>query len=176
MNNLQMLAIIIGGVTGLLSLPFLIMPGKTCEWVRDFPRSKFAAWVLTAVGVTWVTWLLFNTPLAWFDNYKPALYVLAPLFFMLMVNLMGDLLAPRALGGLLILVPDTIIEIARQRGLVLVTLAYLFVVIGIMLVLSPYLFRKSMAFWIVNNTRCRTFGSLGLGLGICIAVFGLLFY
>ncbi|MDD4872863.1 MAG: hypothetical protein PHR77_20105 [Kiritimatiellae bacterium] len=176
MNDLRMLAIIVGGAIGLLSLPFILSPGKTGEWIKDFPRSKFMAWILTAIGITWVTWLLFKTPLAWFDNYKPSLYVLAPLFFMLMVNFMDDLLAPRALGGLLILIPGPIIDIARQRGLLLVSLAYLLVIIGIMLVLSPYLFRKFMASWVENRTRSRIFGVVGLGLGVLMAVFGLLFY
>ena len=176
MSDIHMLAIVIGGITGLLSLPCLAAPERTIEWIRDFPRNKFAAWIMSAVGVTWVAWLLFITPLGWVDNYKPSLYVLAPGFFLLVVNYMDELLAPRALGGILLLLPSPIIDIARQRGLLLVSLAYVLVVIGITLVLSPYMFRKTMAFCIASHARCRTLGYVGMGIGVFIAAFGLLLY
>lgn len=176
MIDLRALAVAIGGATVLLSLPCLLDTKKTMEWIRDFPRSKFTAWVITAIGTTWVAWLLFKTPLAWFDNYKPALYVLAPVFFLLVVNYMDELLAPRALGGLMLLIPSPIIDVARQRGLLLVSLAYVLVVVGIILVLSPYMFRKSLAFCIQSPRRCRSLGFIGLGLGVFIAAFGLIFY
>jgi len=176
MSDIRMLAMVIGGIACLLSLPCLAAPERAMEWIRDFPRNKFVAWIMTAVGVTWVAWLLFITPLGWVDNYKLSLYVLAPGFFLLVVNYMDELLAPRALGGLLLLLPSPIIDIARQRGLLLVSLAYVLVVMGIMLVLSPYMFRKSLAFFIVSPVRCRALGYAGVGVGVFIAAFGLLFY
>jgi len=176
MNDLQMVALLIGVVLVLLSLPCIFSTPKAMDWIRDFPRSKFAAWIITAIGTTWVAWLLFQTPLAWFDKYKPALYMLAPAFFLIVVNYMDELLAPRALGGFLLLIPNPIIEVARQRGLLLVSIAYLLVVAGIILVLSPYMFRKTMAYWIASTARCRILGYLFLGCGIFVSIFGLLFY
>lgn len=176
MSDLRMLAVAVGTVFGMLSLPCLLLPGRVRDWIRDFPRNKFAAWIISAVGVTWVAWLLFKTPLAWVDDYKPSLYFLAPVFFLIMVNYMDELLAPRALGGFLLLLPSPIIDIARQRGLLLVSLAYMLVVLGIMLVLSPYMFRKGMALWIKSNEQCRILGFTWLGAGAFIAVFGLMFY
>lgn len=176
MNDLKMLALVAGGGMALLSMPCLLVPQKTRGWIKDFPRSKIAGWLLLAAGVTWVAWLLFQMPLAWFDNYKPSLYVLAPLFFLFTVKFMDELLAPRALGGLMLLVPCLVIDIARQRGLVLVTLAYVMVVAGIALVLSPYIYRKFMAYWVENDTRCRALGCAGAGLGAFLVVFGMLCY
>lgn len=176
MNDLQMLAMIMGGGAALLALPCLLAPPAAREWVRDFPRSRVAGWLLSAVGVTWVTWLLFLTPLAWFDTYKSALYVLAPLFFLLVVTYMGELLAPRALGGLLILVPGVIVDMARQRGLLLVSLAYLMVVLGITLVLSPYLIRKVLTNKIKTDAGWRRLGLLVSGLGAGLAIVGFFLY
>ena len=89
---------------------------------------------------------------------------------------MDELLAPRALGGLLLLVPCPIIEVARQNGLLLVSIAYVLVVLGIILVLSPYMFRKAMSCWIASTSRCRAFGCIFLGIGVFVSMFGLLFY
>ena len=176
MNDLKMLAVATGVITALIFLPCLLVPQSARVWIKDFPRSKIAAWILLAVGVVWSAWFLFKMPLAWFDNYKPSLYVLAPLFFLLTVKFMDELLAPRALGGLLLLIPGFMIDIARQRGLLLVTLAYALVVVGIALVLSPYIFRKSMAYYVENDSRCRMLGAAGASLGAVIAVFGLICY
>jgi uncharacterized protein YjeT (DUF2065 family) len=176
MNDLKMLALVIGGVMALFSLPCVVMPRKSREWIKAFPRGKIPAWVLTALCVAWSAYLLYKMPLAWFDNYKPSLYVMAPLLFFLIVKFMDELLAPRALGGLLVLIPSPVLDIARQRGLLLVTLAYVAVIAGITLILSPYVFRKSMAFCIANDIRCRTFGFLGVVAGALVAVFGFLFY
>jgi uncharacterized protein YjeT (DUF2065 family) len=176
MSDLKILAVVMGGVVGLASGMCLLDPRRAADWIRDFPRSKFTAWILTAICVTWAAWLLFKTPLGRFDSYKPSLYVLAPLLFMLIVNYMDELLAARALGGLFILVPGPIIDIARQRGLLLVTMAYVLVVAGVLLLLSPYLFRKSMAYWTESSGRCKALGYIGLGIGVFIILFGLVFY
>ncbi len=176
MNKLQMVAVSVGIVLGLMSLPCVFSPQKAIDWIRDFPRSKFPAWIITAACTIWVAWLLFQTPLSWFDRYKPSIYMLAPAFFLLMVHYMDELLAPRALGGLFLLIPCPVIEVARQRGLLLVSFAYVLVVIGIILVLSPYMFRKFMAYWISSAGRCRVLGYLFLGGGILVSAWGLLFY
>jgi len=176
MNDLQKLSLIVGAIIVCLSLPCLLVPQKAKTWIASFPRSRVAAWFLTLICTVWVTRLLFVTPLGFFESYKPSLYLLAPLFFVLTVVFMEELLAPRALGGIMLLVPCLIINIARQRGIMLVSLAYVQVIVGIMLVLSPYLFRKAMAFWIENTGRCKTLGMLAAGIGAAVAAFGLLFY
>jgi len=58
----------------------------------------------------------------------------------------------------------------------LVSFAYLLVIIGVILVLNPYLFRKAMAYWIENDDRCRALGMIGTGLGVFVILFGLLSY
>jgi hypothetical protein len=176
MMELKELALLVGSVTAVAAAPCVISPGKAREWIRGFPRSRAAGVILSAVCVAWATWSLFQMPLAWFDRYKPSLYVLAPLLYFLVVTKMDELLAPRALGGLFILVPAPVLEIARQRAIVLVSFMYILAVAGIALMLSPYVLRKVMAYWIETDGRCRALGYAGIALGVFVAVFGLVAY
>jgi uncharacterized protein YjeT (DUF2065 family) len=51
------------------------------------------------------------------------------------------------------------------------------VVKGIVLVLSPYQFRRGVDFWIRGQTvRCRLLGGLALGAGLLLVVLGLTVY
>ena len=78
-----------------------------------FSRNIPAAWILTALDVAWVAWIVFHASLGWFDPLKPALYILAPMSFLAMVFFMDELLAPRALGGLLLLLANPVLNSAR---------------------------------------------------------------
>jgi hypothetical protein len=119
-------------------------------------------------------------PLGWFDEYKWSLYVLAPLLFVLVIFLMDELLAPRALGGLLLLLAAPILNSARWHPsawrLIMVALAYAGVIVGMMLVVSPYRFRKWARSGIKDNSRARLVGSMGTLGGLGIVLLGLIVY
>lgn len=180
MTNLARVAIVLGSVIAMIHAPCVVAPNSTRKWIRLFPRSKRSAWLLVAGDLVWVGWLVFNTPLGRFEDLKPLLYVLVPATLFLVINLMDELLAARALGGLLLLVPWPMLTAARWHEsdlrFVVTVLAYLFAVAGIILVLSPYWFRKTMAFWIRNDSLCRIWGIFGLGVGIFIIFLGIAVY
>lgn len=180
MSKLAGIAIILGTVIAIIHAPCVFVPDRVRVLIKRFPRSRWTGWILTAGDLVWVVWIVLNAPLGRFEHLKPLLYVLAPVVFFLIVNLMDELLAPRALGGLLLLMWAPLLAAARwhESGLrlVIVVLAYVLVVKGIILVLSPYQFRKAMAFWTRNNKLCMAGGAIGLGFGIFIIFLGLAVY
>jgi len=90
--------------------------------------------------------LLYRMPMGQFEFLKPALYVLTPAVIVTAIFFMEELLAPRALGGILAMLPAPMLDAVRwhdsQWRLVLVVTAYVMVVAGCALLLSPFVFRK----------------------------------
>jgi hypothetical protein len=177
MSVLATTAILLGITIVLLHAPCVLSPNTMRECMKRFPRSKPAAWFLTAVDLVWSVWLLHNIDFGSFEQFKPLLYVLTPVVFFLMVFFMDELLAPRALGGLFLLVPAPLLTVARwhksEMRLVIVLLAYALVIAGTILVLSPYQFRKLNALWIDNDKLCRTVGAIGVVFGMFVVVLGI---
>jgi uncharacterized protein YjeT (DUF2065 family) len=180
MSNLALAAWILGGAMVVIHAPCLFFPQRARAWMAGFPRNRWAGVALTAVDIVWSAWLVMHIPLGRFDYFKPSLYVVAPVLFALIVWLMDELLAARALGGLLLLIPSPLLDVARWHEsdlrLVVTILAYIFVVKGIALVLCPYLFRKAVAWWARNDTWCRVGGGLGLALGLFLIVLAVTVY
>jgi uncharacterized protein YjeT (DUF2065 family) len=191
MSELAKLSILIGCAIAAFCAPLVIYPRTAGEWVRRLPRNKIAAWMLTAIDLLWAAWLVFSmhfgrievpilNMLVDFDRLKPLLFILTPVSFFLIVLLMDDLLAPRALGGLFLLIPSPILEIARwhesQLRLVMVVFAYLLVVTGITLVLSPHLMRKVTQPCLRDDGTCRVSGVVGIAFGLIVVVLGATVY
>ena len=180
MSELAAAALILGGAIAIVHAPGLLAPERARAWMAGFPRNKWAGWALTAITLGWSAWLVMQMPLGPFDVYKPLLYGLAPVAFVLIVLLMDELLAARALGGLFLLIPSPLLNAARPHEsdwrLVITVLAYGFVIAGIILVLCPYRFRKTAASWSRSHTACRVWGGAGLILGLVVIALALTVY
>lgn len=180
MSSLAVAALILGGAMVVVHAPGLFAPGLTRTWLAAFPRNRWAGWLLTAIALAWSAWLVMDMPLGRFDVYKVWLYGLGPVVFVLIVWLMDELLAARALGGVLLLVPSPLLDAARPHEsdwrLVVVVLAYGLVLAGITLVLCPYMFRKTVALWSRSPAACRIWGGAGLALGLIVMALALAVY
>lgn len=173
MTSLAIATLGIAGLLLVLGAFALARPGPFIEMVEWFPRNKYAAGILTAVNTGWVAWMAFHTPWGGFESLKPTVYLLAPITFYLVVTYLDELLAPRMLGVLLLLVANPILAAARWHDsgwrLIVTTLMYVMIVLSVILVLSPYRFRTWMQFWSRTDGRLRLLGVLlGLaGLVLC---------
>jgi hypothetical protein len=180
MGELSQVALISGGVVGLIGLACALAPAQARACIRAFPRNRWAGWVLLAVDLVWSGWLVVKTPLGRFEGLKPLVYVLVPVAFFLIASFMDELLAARALGGLLVLVPAPVLDAARWHGsiwrLVVVVLAYVLAVKGIVLLLSPYQFRRAAALCVRSGAACRGCGVAWALVGAALFVLGLTLY
>lgn len=153
----------------LLTVPMLVSPAGALKVLKAFPRHDWAGRILAAVCMAWSVNLVREMPLGWFDAYKGWLYVAGPILYLLISIFMAELLAARALGGVLLLVASPVLEAASFQPsglrLILVVLAYGWVIAGMALVLAPYRFRKTAQVVCGTTGQCRVMGGVGVVLG-----------
>ncbi len=180
MISLSTIACVLGAFIAVVNVLPIAAPEQVRRWAAAFPRSKGPAWALTAIDLTWVSWVILHASLGRFEVLKPAVYAAGPISFILIVVFMDELLAPRALGGLLLLIANPVLNAARwldtEWRLVMVVVAYIWVIIGIMLVLSPFYFRKGAEVATKTDFRCRVGGIVRMLAGLFILFLGLKVY
>jgi uncharacterized protein YjeT (DUF2065 family) len=170
-----------------LALLLLVLHGgcvvspKTAARIADgFPRHKWAGRVLATIGLLWAAWLVRDIPMGGLEHLKQWLIVITPVTIGLTYVYMEELLAPRALGGIMLLYPAPVLMLARghesRLSLVITVVAYILVVKGMALMLSPYLFRRAAAHITASPIRCRVLGSCGVALDLLLLVLALTVY
>ena len=154
---------VLGVVAGMAMLRF---PAACRRGLAAFPRSRLPGWVLTGIGVFWVAWMVYHAALGRFEGLKPAMPVAAILLFGAMIYFLDELLAPRALGGLLLLLANPMLLGVRwvesAWRLVPVLIAYAWVVAGCALMLHPWLFRKACERWLGSDVAVVRWGGVKL--------------
>ncbi len=135
----------------------LALGGNTVRnCLKLFPRHRIAGIILAAAAIGWTALLLWHSPLGWFEPYRHTLPYLAAAICLLAIILADELLAPRALGGLLLLVAAPVLNAIRWEPtawrLALTVQAYIWVIAGMMFVFSPHLFRR-MCNWTYASPR-----------------------
>jgi len=138
--------VVLGGLGVLTGAAMIRFPSAVRAGLQAFPRSKWPGWILTAVCVFWVYGVVSHAALGRFDVVKPFLPFAAVLLAAAIVYFMDELLAPRALGGLLLLLANPVLQGVRWVDspwrLVVAVMAYAWVLLGCALILHPWLFRK----------------------------------
>jgi hypothetical protein len=91
-----------------------------------------------------------------------------------------EFLSVRALGILLLLLAEPVLEAAFLRAessrLLLVCLAYVWIVIGMFWVALPYLMRDQIAWLLKSNSRWTAACLGGIVYGVAILISAALFY
>lgn len=172
--TLQQWSVLLGSVAVGGAVVSLVWPDKIRAFASGFSRNVAWGWILTAIDLLWVAYVILHAPLGRFEFLKPAVYVAAPISFGLIVYSMGELLAARAAGGFLLLVANPILNAARWHPspwrLVVVVLTYLWVIAGMVFVLSPYRLRDLLNWAVGNPARLRVLAVIRFLVG------GLLIY
>lgn len=171
--TLPILLAISAAVALALGLPMLLAPAAAQRALAAFPRSRAAAWILTALDLAWVVLIMRGASLGRFDILKPYLPLAGVATFAAIVWGLDELLAVRALGGLLLLLGDPILDAVRWTGgawpIAAAVLAYLLVVTGGVWVLWPWTFRKTHERLTKTPLRWRIWSALWLALGLALA-------
>lgn len=167
-----LLALTVGGVS-------LLMPARVLAGLDAFPRSIWPGRILAAVDLVWAAYELSRMHLGMFDGWKVNLYWMTPAAIFLCVKYLDELLSPRALGGLFLLAAGPVLDIARWHPsdwrLVVTVIAYLWILLGLLFLLSPWWFRRLVPRIAGTNDAAVRIGGalktlLGLGL-IALALF-----
>ncbi len=158
----------------------LIRPEQTIEWAKAFPRSRGAATVLIAVAAVWSFLLVQSIDLGEFSPLRNVMLVAIVAGAVLSWIYVPEFLAVRALGMLLLLAAEPLLESAVLRHevsrLLLVVLAYAWVIAGLFYVGMPYLLRDAIQ-WVTSDRNRLKFGALaGTVYGIALVGFALIFW
>ena len=141
-----------------------------------YKRQVWAGRILAAVDILWSAWLLLQMGFSWVDAHHMMVYAAVPVAYVLVILFVDDLLASRALGGLMLLAPLPILESAfvhpAVSRLIMTSFAYLLVIFGIVLVWSPFKLRQWTERWINRFPITRAVGLFGIILGVVMLLLG----
>jgi len=172
MNNLRIVALILGGLGVAGGAWALCFPDVAQRFFRELPRNQTLGRILMAVNVAWALWLLEPMRLGEWEWIKRVLYVLGPVFYLLIIFYARNYLGARSVALFLILAAKPVVNICFLRDepsrLAVTTLAYLGVAAGICLVAVPHWMRDLFSFFRARPERwawgCRMKIAMGAAL------------
>ncbi len=180
MSKLTWMTLALAGTMGVIDLLLVLAPSRARDAMRVFPRSVWPGRVLSAAGFVWAAWLLRDMPMGPLEAYKGWLAMATPVVIGLTWIYVDELLAPRALGGLLLLIPAPILVAARLHdsrwSVVMSAVCYVMIVKGLVLVLSPYVFRTWTERFLPTDGACRVAGCAGVAAALALVVLALTVY
>jgi len=172
------LLFVIGAVVVAAHLFLLVRPALSLKGLRAFPRNWVAGIILTAICVPWFALLFrYNVPFLWMQQNQELLSLGALALFFPIIWYMKDLLAVRALGCFLLLFGCPVRDAALwhqpdwARWIVMGWI-YLLVVVGIILVLYPWRFRRWVESYLAPDGRRNIVAGLGVLTGVLLIVSG----
>lgn len=138
-------------------------------WLREFPRAPGIGAVLLVVAAVWAWWLIKTIDLGEFTNWRQRLLIIIPVAAGLTWMYVEEFLAARALGMLALLAAEPLLEAAFLRPelgrLLLVTLAYAWIVFAMFWIGMPYTLRNQIAWVSASQKRWRAAAFAGLVYG-----------
>jgi hypothetical protein len=175
---LRMILVVLGALGMAVGVVALRFPSALRRGLAAFPRSKFPGWALTLVCVVWVAWVVSHAALGRFEFLKPVVPFAAVALFGAMVYFLDELLAPRALGGLLLLVANPVLMGVRWADsawrIAPVLVAYAWVIAGCILMLHPWSFRRTCERVLATDAAAKRVGWAKLAGGVAFLAAGLL--
>jgi hypothetical protein len=153
----------------------LVFPAPVQRWLKSFPRSKPAGTVFLIVDAVWALILVATMDLGEFSHMRHIILIVIVVATVLTLRYVEEFLAVRALGILLLLVAEPMIEAAflkPQTGrLLLVALAYVIAVLGMTWVGLPYVMRDQIAKARASRALWTAAALAGVLYGGALAVF-----
>lgn len=173
-------ALYLTGLLILLAHALALFKGPAAQaWLRALPRSKPAGLVLLTVAAGWFFWLVKTMDLGEFSNWRDRVLYATPVVWWLTWKYVDEFLAARALGMLVLLGAEPLLEAAFLRPemtrLFLVTLVYVWVAFALFWVGMPYTLRDQIAWLTGAERRWRVVGFAGLAYGALLVVLPLTF-
>ena len=178
--ELSAVAIVLGMVFGLPHIYGVLRPVAFADLMRRFPRSTPVGYVLITIATAWFLANLQLEAVSDFANFKPFLFALFALVGVGTCLFVKDFLAVRGLAVLLLLMAKTMVDSARWVDsawrLVVVTWAYVWVLAGMWLTISPWRLRDMIDWFTATEHRVRWFSAARLAFGLFVLLLGLTVY
>jgi hypothetical protein len=176
--KLSTLAIVLGLAVALPQIYGLVRPAASVAALRKFPRSLAWGYALMLFGTAWFLYNLSQESIADFASYKNALFAGFAAVGIGSCMFVQDFLAVRGLAIVFLLLAKLMVDTGRpylsQTAWVLViqTWAYILVLLGMWLTISPWRLRNMIEWSTENEKRFKMTCALRLGFGLFVAVLG----
>jgi hypothetical protein len=178
--KLSVLAILLGLLAALPGVYGVARPGAFGNAARRFPRYTPVGYVFMIAATLWFLLLLKQESIADFAAFKPVLYTLFAAVGLGACLFVKDFLPVRGLAVLYLLLAKLMVDTARWAEtdwrLVIVTWAYLLVLLGMWFTISPWRLRDLLNWFTANEKRTRVVSGVRLAFGIFVLVLGLTVY
>jgi hypothetical protein len=176
--TLQTAGLLTGAVLLIAHFIALWRSEETRKWLRRFPRSRPMGTLLIAIAAIWSFLLITGMDLGEFARLRNLMLVAIVAGAILAWKYVEEFLAVRAIGMLALLAAEPLLEAAFMRHettrLLLVLLAYVWIINGLFWVGMPWLMRDQIAWLTAKTPRYRTAVWAGLlysgALLVCAAV------
>ncbi len=166
----------VGLVVGLFLAVFsgfcLRKPEQMKRWMTATPRSRSLGISLLTVAAVWSFYLVRTMDLGEFSSYRTVFTIIVPIAYYLTLTYVDEFLAARALGILLLLISEPLIEAAFLKPqisrLLIVVIAYLAIIKGVLFVGMPYLMRDGIQWLTRSDFRWRASLWVGFAYGMIV--------
>lgn len=176
--KLSTLAILLGLGIGIPQIYGFVNPSGFAAGVRKFPRSLPWGYALMLLGTGWFVYNLSQESIADFASYKNILFAGFAAVGIGSCIYVQDFLAVRGLAVVFLLLAKLMVDTGRPHlgdtSLVLIiqTWAYVLVVLGIWLTVSPWRLRDFLHWATANEKRVKVGCVIRLAFGLFVAVLG----
>lgn len=167
--DLRTTGLITGAVLLVVHVLALISGPKIVAALKNFPRSRPAGIGLLTAAALWSYLLIRFMDLGEFSHLRPMLSVVIPAAYVLTLFFVDEFLAVRALGMVVLLLACVLLDAAFLKPeisrLVLVTLAYAWIVAALFWIGKPYLLRDQIEWVTGKDVRFRLAAFFGAAYG-----------
>lgn len=176
--KLSTLAIFLGLCLGLPQIYGLVNPTGFGAALRKFPRSVPLGYLLMLLGTAWFVYNLSQESISDFAAYKNILFAGFAAVGIGSCIYVQDFLAVRGLAVVFLLLAKLMVDTGRphlaETSLVLIiqSWAYVLVVLGIWLTVSPWRLRDFLQWATASEKRLKMVCGIPLVFGLFVAVLG----
>jgi len=173
--SLQVTGFIVGVLLILIHAYALLQPAVCQRALAGFPRSSLLGPALLSVAAIWTLVLIQQMDLGEFAPFRRILLIATLIAWGLSWKFVPEFLSVRALGMLLLLAAEPLLSAAflhpETSRLLLVTLAYAWILLGLFWVGMPFLLRDQITWVSKTPNRWRAMAGAGLVYGVLILGF-----
>ena len=174
--KLWMLSVGLGAGFVALNLPGVLNPGRFAESARRFPRNTPVGYPLMLLATIWFRYYVKQENVADFANLKTALYAVFTVVGIGACCFLKDFLPVRGAAVLLLLGAKLVVDTARPVDsdwrLLLTSWAYVWVVLGMWLTVSPWRLRDAIRWATADLGRLRVLSAIHVAFGFLVILIG----
>ncbi len=178
--KLWVLAVLLGLLYVVMNLYGYLRPAAFGAAARKFPRNTPVGYPLMLAATIWFIWNVYQEPIADFAAIKPYLCAFFAAIGVGACLFVKDFLPVRGLAVLLLLMAKLMVDTARWVDtpwrLVITTWAYIWIIAGMWLTVSPWRLRDLVNWLTATDTRIRRVAALRATFGLIVVLLALAVY